>query len=118
MIARGLNPIIMVINNAGYTIERIIHGAHQGYNDVAPYNFRYTLQLFGMSDEQAKTNFRRVQTKSEMEELLEDKRFEEQEGVKMVEVMMEKIDAPRKLVEQLAMRGEAQIKKMQESGFM
>lgn len=118
MIARGLEPIIMVINNAGYTIERIIHGAKQGYNDIAPYNFRYTLQLFGMSDEQAKQNFRRVRTKAEMEEVLGSKAFEEQEGVKMVEVMMEKIDAPVKLVEQLAMRGEEQIVKMKEAGFM
>ena len=118
MIVRGLAPIIMVINNAGYTIERIIHGAHQGYNDIAPYNFRYTLQLFGMGDEQAKRNFRRVQTKAEMEEVLGDKAFEEQEGVKMVEVVMEKIDAPVRLVEQIARRGEQQVAKMREAGFV
>ena len=118
MIARGLNVVIMVINNAGYTIERAIHGAHQGYNDISPYNFRYTLQLFGMDDEQAKRSFRCVRTKAEMEEVLGDREFEEQPGVKMVEVVMEKIDAPTRLLQQLAMRGEEQTEKLKVAGFL
>jgi len=29
MIKHNLKPIIMIINNNGYTIERVIHGAKQ-----------------------------------------------------------------------------------------
>lgn len=29
MIKNGTRPIIFVLNNSGYTIERVIHGAHQ-----------------------------------------------------------------------------------------
>ncbi|KAF2229805.1 pyruvate decarboxylase [Viridothelium virens] len=118
MITRRLRVTIMVINNAGYTIERAIHGAHQSYNDISPYNFRYTLQLFGMPDDQAEKSFRRVSTKEELEKVLGDTGFEEQEGVKMVEVVMDKIDAPARLLEQIATRGEKQINKMKEAGFL
>ena len=34
MIRRGLNPIIFVICNEGYTIERYIHGFKAEYNDI------------------------------------------------------------------------------------
>lgn len=29
MIRKGLTPIIFVLNNSGYTIERYIHGKHR-----------------------------------------------------------------------------------------
>ncbi|KAI9664087.1 MAG: hypothetical protein M1821_007578 [Bathelium mastoideum] len=118
MVARGLAPLIFVINNAGYTIERVIHGAHAGYNDISPYRFAHVLPLFGMDDAQAAANFRCVRTKAEMEAVLEDGAFEGQPGVKVVEVVMEKIDAPRRLVQQVGTRGAEQVKKMEEAGFV
>ncbi|MFC6018985.1 alpha-keto acid decarboxylase family protein [Plantactinospora solaniradicis] len=39
MLATGQRPIIMVLNNGGYTVERTIEGAHQPYNDID--NWRY-----------------------------------------------------------------------------
>lgn len=36
---RGLKPIIFLLNNRGYTIERYILGMHSAYNDIA--NWKY-----------------------------------------------------------------------------
>ena len=30
----GVTPIIFVLNNSGYTIERFIHGMNAKYNDI------------------------------------------------------------------------------------
>ncbi|KAI9690071.1 MAG: hypothetical protein M1820_010049 [Bogoriella megaspora] len=118
MIARGLDVMVMVINNAGYTIERVIHGADKGYNDISAYNYGCALGLYGYSEGEAKSRFKRVETKVEMEKVLADEGFAEQKGVKLVEVVMDAIDAPARLVQQLATRGEAQVEKMRKAGFM
>lgn len=34
MIWKGLKPIVFVLNNAGYTVERLIHGPEEEYNDI------------------------------------------------------------------------------------
>ncbi|PKH24493.1 indolepyruvate decarboxylase [Enterobacterales bacterium CwR94] len=39
MMRDGLTPIIFLLNNAGYSVERAIHGAGQRYNDIAPWNW-------------------------------------------------------------------------------
>ncbi|WP_326560580.1 alpha-keto acid decarboxylase family protein [Micromonospora sp. NBC_01796] len=39
MLATGQHPIIVVLNNGGYTVERAVDGAHQRYNDID--NWRY-----------------------------------------------------------------------------
>ncbi|MEJ6400879.1 hypothetical protein [Nicoliella lavandulae] len=35
----GLHPIILVLDNTGYTVERLIHGMHEYYNDVPQLNY-------------------------------------------------------------------------------
>jgi TPP-dependent 2-oxoacid decarboxylase len=39
LLARDLNPIIFLLNNDGYTIERLIHGAESSYNDIHPWRY-------------------------------------------------------------------------------
>ena len=34
MIWKGLKPVVFVLNNAGYTVERFIHGPEEEYNDI------------------------------------------------------------------------------------
>ena len=34
MIWKNLKPVVFVLNNAGYTVERFIHGPEQEYNDI------------------------------------------------------------------------------------
>ncbi|MBD8164034.1 alpha-keto acid decarboxylase family protein [Erwinia persicina] len=39
MLRDGQKPVIFLLNNAGYTVERAIHGAQQRYNDIASWDW-------------------------------------------------------------------------------
>ncbi|NJM27888.1 MAG: alpha-keto acid decarboxylase family protein [Pseudanabaena sp. RU_4_16] len=47
IIRKGLNPIIFLINNDGYTVERVIHEGP--YNDIQPWKYHLLPQVFGDS---------------------------------------------------------------------
>ena len=47
MIRNNLDPIIFIINNDGYTIERLIHGLTRKYNDIQQWQYCKTLEFFG-----------------------------------------------------------------------
>ena len=47
MIRNNIDPIIFIINNDGYTIERMIHGLERKYNDIHPWQYCKTLEYFG-----------------------------------------------------------------------
>ncbi|OBA84591.1 indolepyruvate decarboxylase [Mycobacterium sp. 1164966.3] len=44
----GLNPVIVVVNNDGYTVERAIHGKTAPYNDIAGWNWTEIPQALGV----------------------------------------------------------------------
>ncbi|ADG96738.1 Pyruvate decarboxylase [Segniliparus rotundus DSM 44985] len=47
VIARyGLNAVIVVVDNDGYTVERAIHGAQQPYNDIDHWDYAKLLSAF------------------------------------------------------------------------
>jgi pyruvate decarboxylase len=87
-----LNVIIVILNNDGYTIERAIHGLEQEYNDVARWRYLGAPSFFG-GDEKAFTASAR--TWGELEGILADKRLTDGEGLRMVELIMEKDDVPK-----------------------
>ncbi|EMD00375.1 hypothetical protein BAUCODRAFT_118154 [Baudoinia panamericana UAMH 10762] len=117
MIKHGVAPIIFIINNAGYTIERIIHGARQSYNDIVPFDYSHMLQFFNMPEAEAKKNFHRAHTKAELEEILSKDSVKQPQALQIVEVMMDMMDVPWRLATQIATRGPAAVKEMQEAGF-
>lgn len=39
MVRQNARPIIILVNNAGYTVERAIHGPQQAYNDIAAWDW-------------------------------------------------------------------------------
>lgn len=47
-----LNPIIFILDNHGYTIERVIHGLHESYNDVPQLNYDLIPAAFGANKNQ------------------------------------------------------------------
>lgn len=47
MIRYKLTPIIFLLNNQGYTIERVIHGPKMVYNDVQPWKYAELPKIFG-----------------------------------------------------------------------
>ena len=47
MIRQNLNPVIFVINNDGYTVERMIHGMKEPYNDIRMWDYKSLPSVFG-----------------------------------------------------------------------
>jgi pyruvate decarboxylase len=94
MLRNGLAPVIFVICNGGYTIERFIHGMDAAYNDVADWRYGELPAVFGAAEGKSKTYV--VKTKEEFEELLADHEFSDPESrvLRFVEVYMERDDAP------------------------
>jgi pyruvate decarboxylase len=96
MIRNGTTPYLFVLNNDGYTIERLIHGETATYNDIQPWKNLDLLPLFNAKDYEAI----RVSTVGEAETLFTDKEFSKNSKIRMVEVMLPRMDAPSNLVKQ------------------
>ena len=117
MVKMKLKPIIFVINNAGYTIERVIHGAKMSYNDIVPFNYEHMLPFFNMPAEEAKKCFHKATNKAELEDILNKDSVKNPQSVQVVEIMMEMLDVPWRLATQVATRGPEAVKEMKEAGF-
>ncbi|OAA49538.1 Pyruvate decarboxylase/indolepyruvate decarboxylase [Metarhizium rileyi] len=95
MVRHELNPIIFVICNEGFTIERFIHGMDASYNDIANWDNQALVDVFGG---QGKAQKFTVKTKSELNSLLGNPNFKAANELQFVELHMPKKDAPRALV--------------------
>ena len=95
MIRHDLNPIIFVICNHGYTIERYIHGMDAGYNDIQEWKYTELVNVFGGVEGKHKTY--QVRTKQEAEDLFQDEAFATGQHMQLVELHMPKEDAPAAL---------------------
>lgn len=86
-----LNPIIFLINNDGYTVERLIHGKNMPYNDIQPWKYTELPAVFGSNAFTAKVNF-----EDELSDVLVEV---EQNRDKMcfIEIIMDKDDCPESL---------------------
>ncbi|KAL5332335.1 thiamine diphosphate-binding protein [Aspergillus crustosus] len=95
IIHKKLNVIIFLINNDGYTIERCIHGRKAAYNDITPWRYLKGLEFFGAPSEgKYAAHTWEVRTWGDLDRTLTDERLVNGKGVRMVEVFMEKLDAP------------------------
>lgn len=95
MIRLGLKPIIILICNEGFTIERFIHGMEAEYNDIQEWRFKDLVAVFGGADT-CKTY--QVKTKDECHKLFTDEAFNKADCLQFVEMYLPKEDAPRALV--------------------
>ncbi|KAF5338902.1 hypothetical protein D9611_008753 [Ephemerocybe angulata] len=100
MIRLGLKPIIFLLNNHGYVIERTIHGKHRKYNDIADWKWNQLLDTLG--DRKTETKSYTITTPKELESLLTDKEFLSNKTITLVEIIMDRLDAPRLLEDQVA----------------
>ncbi|RYP27160.1 hypothetical protein DL768_011312 [Monosporascus sp. mg162] len=96
MIRHGLDVILFVICNEGYTIERYIHGMDAEYNDVAEWRYRDLVPAFGGTEAGGARTYA-VRTKDELSRLLDDRDFNDRPGLRFVEVYMPRDDAPAAL---------------------
>ncbi|KAI0300389.1 thiamine diphosphate-binding protein [Russula brevipes] len=96
----GLAPILFVLNNKGYTVERYLHGRERPYNDVVNWKWTQLLDVLAPEDLSPKPKSYTVRTKRELDALLDDASFASAAGIQLVEVVMEKFDAPLALLRQ------------------
>lgn len=87
-----LKPIIFLINNQGYTVERMILGEHSPYNDIA--QWRYT-ELPAVFNAEAPVMTRVVETVGQLEETLST--LHNNEHAALIELKLPMLDAPEAL---------------------
>ncbi|KAF3909367.1 hypothetical protein AA313_de0200639 [Arthrobotrys entomopaga] len=96
MIRHGLKPIIVLINNDGYTIERMIHGEDASYNSIQSWKHTKILETFGAKEGEYENYV--VKTRKEVEELFsKGNTFSKADKIQMVELFMPRLDCPRAL---------------------
>ena len=87
MIRNGLKPVIFLMNNDGYTIERVI--VDRSYNDIQPWRYHKLTEVFGGGlglD---------VRTEGELEEALV--KASKAEGLVFIEIHTPRMDCPESL---------------------
>ncbi|MBJ8740381.1 thiamine pyrophosphate-binding protein [Citrobacter youngae] len=92
MLRDGQTPVILLLNNDGYTVERAIHGANQRYNDIAGWS--WTLVPQALSRE-CQAECWRVKQVVQLEEVLA--RLAKPQRLSLIEVVLPKADLPELL---------------------
>lgn len=100
IIRNKLDVTIFVLNNNGYTIERIIHGFNEDYNDIQPWRNLEAPSYFGApkNDPSYPVRTFSAQNWGELQEILHCSELKAGKGLNMVEVAMKMDDAPQSLV--------------------
>ncbi|KDR71801.1 hypothetical protein GALMADRAFT_74711 [Galerina marginata CBS 339.88] len=95
LIRTGVKPIIFVLNNSGYTTERLLHreSEQRKYPDIAQWDYSGLLRVLGDLDGTASRSYQ-ARTKKELTELLDDEEFGNTKFIQLVEIFMDKLDAP------------------------
>ncbi|KAI4683850.1 uncharacterized protein J4E84_006689 [Alternaria hordeiaustralica] len=116
MIKAGCKAIVFVINNEGYTVERLIWGARQPYNDIVPHNYSHLLPLYRHPD--PSSSFHHATTLSELSAILEKPQLQNPQNVQLVELVLDKMDTSWKLGTALAWRSEEHKEYLTREGFV
>lgn len=92
IIRHDLKPIIFVLNNGGYTIERLILGEKAVYNDVQNWNYTEIGQAFN-----GKNSYQKhiVETIGELKTTLDS--LEHHDSMVFIELKLPVMDAPQSL---------------------
>ncbi|OAL22161.1 hypothetical protein AYO22_07422 [Fonsecaea multimorphosa] len=99
MIRAGLKPIIVLLNNDGYTIERTIHRPNEVYHDIAQWRWQSMLDFFGAENPATASSV--VRTKAELESKMSSPELLTPTQMQLVELRMDKFDAPWRLKRQV-----------------
>ena len=89
---RGLKPIVFVLNNRGYTIERYILGRNAAYNDIANWSYLGLPAVFAPG---VSVNSASVRTEDDLEAALAS--AEQADCLSLIELCLEAMDAPQLL---------------------
>ncbi|KAF0273865.1 hypothetical protein FOG51_01436 [Hanseniaspora uvarum] len=111
MLKHNYKPYIFVMNNNGYTLERIVHHStakEPTYNNVQPWNLNMILNMFGGrvkgstddDDDFNSENFK-VSTVGQFKSMLSDDEFSTPDRLRLIEVVLPMMDAPSNLLNHL-----------------
>ncbi|KAN0110591.1 putative pyruvate decarboxylase [Hyaloscypha variabilis] len=92
LIRHEVNATVFLLNNDGYTVERLIHGMEASYNKVPTWDYGSLFQAFGPK---FKTKYHLVKTPDDLDALLADAEFNEASCAQIVELILDKHDAPQ-----------------------
>lgn len=88
----GSSPVIVVVNNDGYTVERAIHGKTAPYNDIVSWSWTEIPGALGVANHLAF----RAQTYGELDDAL-TAAAEHWDRMVFVEVILPRLEIPRLL---------------------
>ena len=94
MIREGLPAVIILVNNDGYTVERVIHGPEERYNEIPTWRWELALPFFGAREEDSLVL--RASTGQELAEALKVT-ADNPEKLVFLEVVTSYDDAPEEL---------------------
>ncbi len=91
----GVKPVIFVLNNNGYTIERILsNDPDDEFNNITKWNYSKVLELFG---DGLPSKYFKVTTSNELKEALSDIDTKDFDKLCYVEIFTDKMDIPKAL---------------------
>lgn len=96
VIRNKLDIVLFIINNNGYTIERLIHGMHADYNSVQPWNYTEAPKFYGAPqwDPEYPVTSNRVSRWDELENILNNTHISHGKGFHLIEIVTDAHDAP------------------------
>ncbi|KAF2811022.1 putative pyruvate decarboxylase [Mytilinidion resinicola] len=101
-----LDVTIFIVNNDGYTFERLIHGLEEEYNDVAPWRYPEAPRFFGAPEDGSyAVETHDARNWGELLKVLESESFGDGKGLKMVNVWMRREDVTRNFKAALVLAG-------------
>ncbi|MBO3675616.1 alpha-keto acid decarboxylase family protein [Streptomyces sp. NEAU-YJ-81] len=94
VLRKGLTPVIILVNNDGYTVERCILGADASYNNIATWRYDRLVEAF---DPRNLAITAKADTEDALAAALDTARSNRDRLV-FIEAVMERLDAPESLV--------------------
>jgi indolepyruvate decarboxylase len=91
--ARGIRPVVFVLNNNGYTVERLLQSPNADYQDIVQWNWTELPAALGGTD----VRTAKVRTVRELRDALQG--ASDPDHAWLIEVMLPQMDVPRLLVE-------------------
>jgi len=118
MVRFNTNLVVILLNNDGYTIEKLIHGPDRAYNNIQMWRYYKSFEYFGdglkQNREQAVTGFAgQVKTREEFEKTMAQV-VKETNKIHFLELVMPPMDAPKSLT--VTIEGTKEYKQREKQG--
>jgi TPP-dependent 2-oxoacid decarboxylase len=90
--ARGIRPVVFVLNNDGYTVERLLQSPNADYQDIVAWNWTELPAALGGTD----VRTAKVRTVRELQDALQG--ASDPEDAWLIEAILPRMDVPHRLL--------------------